>query len=69
MHSQTCEALRLKPDLPEAHNELGSALLLAGQRDEGIAELREALRLEPNFEQAQQNLTHALGQAARGAQP
>ena len=42
------EAMRLKPDYPEAHNNLGVTLKDQGKLDEAIAEYREALRLKPD---------------------
>ena len=42
------EAIRLKPDFAEAHNNLGNALQAKGKLDEAIAEYREAIRLKPD---------------------
>jgi tetratricopeptide (TPR) repeat protein len=53
-------AVRLKPDLPEAHSSLGYALLLAGRPTPAIAELREAIRL--GYVKAHTNLGNALAQ-------
>lgn len=53
-------AVRLKPDLPEAHSSLGYALLLAGRPAESIGELREAIRL--GYPKAHTNLGNALAQ-------
>ena len=39
------EAIRLRPDYAEAHNNLGLVLIQSGKDDEGIAALREAVRL------------------------
>ncbi len=55
------EAVRLKPDYAEAHNNLGVALDTNGQTDEAIRELQEALRLKPDFAEAYYNLGKALG--------
>ncbi len=52
-------ALEIDPELADAHNWLGTALLSLGQVDEGIAEIREALRLEPENGQAHQSLARA----------
>ncbi len=46
------EAIRLKPDYPEAHSNLGDALDEKGDRDGAIAEEREAIRLKPDFAEA-----------------
>ncbi len=51
-------ALRVKPDLAEAHSSLGYALLLSGHPAEAVAELREAVRL--GYGQAHTNLGNAL---------
>ena len=53
------EAIKLKPDLPEAWNELGHALKLQGQLDEAIRAYEQALRLRPNYAQALQYLGEA----------
>ena len=53
-------AVRLKPDLPEAHSSLGYALLLAGRPTPAITELREAIRL--GYVKAHTNLGNALAQ-------
>jgi tetratricopeptide (TPR) repeat protein len=58
------EAIRLKPDLAEAHNNVGIALGDRGDPDGAIAEYREAIRLEPEFAEAYVNLGTAL--AANG---
>jgi tetratricopeptide (TPR) repeat protein len=52
-------ALRIDPDLADAHMWLGSALLEVGQTAEAIAEIQEALRLEPENGQAYQTLARA----------
>ena len=52
-------ALAIDPELADAHNWLGSALLALGRTDEAIAEIREALRLEPDNGQAHQGLARA----------
>src|SRR3954451_19093060 len=49
-------ALRLDPDLADAHMWLGAALLEIGQTSEAITEIREALRIEPENGQAYQTL-------------
>jgi len=52
-------ALRLDPDLADAHMWLGAALLEIGQTTEAISEIREALRIEPENGQAYQTLARA----------
>jgi serine/threonine-protein kinase len=58
------EALRLKPNFPEAHSNLGAALSDQGKYAEAEAEYREGLRLRPNYPEAHNNLGNAL--AAQG---
>ena len=42
------EALRLKPDFVEAHNDLGDVLLKKGQRRAALQEYLAAFELAPN---------------------
>ncbi len=53
-------ALQLRPDVAEAHNNLGVALYDIGRRDEAIAEYERALRLQPDYAEAHNNLGVAL---------
>jgi len=57
--AQYHEALRLKPDYPEAHYNLGLDLYGAGKVSEAIAEYREALRLKPDYAAARDTLREA----------
>ena len=41
------DALRIAPDQPGLHTDLGQCLALAGRADDALAEFREAIRLEP----------------------
>lgn len=59
------EAIRLKPDHAEAHNNLGLALRLQGRTEETITPLREAIRLKPDYADAYYNLGVALTMAHR----
>jgi Tfp pilus assembly protein PilF len=43
------QALSIKPDWPEAHSLLGSALAQAGDYREAEAELRKAVALKPDY--------------------
>jgi tetratricopeptide (TPR) repeat protein len=54
------EAVRLRPDFAEAHNNLGLVLLQAGEDEGAIASLREAVRLSPDYADARANLGAAL---------
>ena len=55
------EAIRLKPDFADAHNNLGNALAkIPGRGAAAIAEFEQALRLEPGLVPAQINLGWAL---------
>jgi tetratricopeptide (TPR) repeat protein len=44
------EALRLKPDCPEAHNNLGVLLVNLGRTDEAIPHFEAATRLRPDYQ-------------------
>src|SRR5262249_24380449 len=54
------EAIRLKPDYVEAHNNLGLALMATGRLDEAIVELSAATRLQPREAKSQAALGEAL---------
>ena len=58
-------ALSLKPDFPEAHNNLGLALARAGRASEAMAQYEAAVRLDPELGQAHYNWGIALFQAGR----
>jgi tetratricopeptide (TPR) repeat protein len=53
-------ALELRPNYPEAHNNLGSALQAQGGLDEAVACYRRALELRPDYLEAHNNLGSAL---------
>jgi tetratricopeptide (TPR) repeat protein/predicted Ser/Thr protein kinase len=53
-------ALAIDPDLAEAHQWLGAALLNLGRVDDAMAAMREAIRLEPDNGQAHQGLARVL---------
>jgi TonB family protein len=50
------EAVRLKPDWPEALNHLGDRYRTFQEYDKSITSLKEAIRLRPEFPDAQENL-------------
>jgi tetratricopeptide (TPR) repeat protein len=63
------EALRLKPGLAEAHNNLGTALAqVHGRLKDAIDQFEEALRLKPDYAEAHYNLGNALYGACRTAE-
>ncbi len=58
---QLKEAVRLKPDNAESHNNLGNALTkIGGHPAEAVAEFEAALQLQPGMAEAQSNLGVAL---------
>jgi tetratricopeptide (TPR) repeat protein len=59
------EALALKPDWPEAHNDLGNALTEAGELHEAIACYGRALSLKPDWPEACYNLANVLRRTGR----
>jgi tetratricopeptide (TPR) repeat protein len=59
------EALRLKLDYPDAHNNLGVVLTRAGRIPEAIEHYQEALRLKPELAEARYNLGDALTKSGR----
>ena len=55
--------LREKPNDPDAHNNLGFALInIPGRMNEAIAEFEAAIRINPGYADAQYNLGMALSQ-------
>jgi tetratricopeptide (TPR) repeat protein len=59
------QALRIKPDYAEAHNDLGTALARTGKIDDGIPHFEQALRIKPDFAEAHFNLAVALENTGR----
>jgi predicted O-linked N-acetylglucosamine transferase (SPINDLY family) len=53
-------AIRLKPDLAEAHNNLGNAFKSIGQLDQAVLCYRQAIRLRSDLAEAHNNLGNAL---------
>jgi Flp pilus assembly protein TadD len=53
-------ALRLNPNLAEAHDVLGTLLERKGDSDAALREYSEAIRLRPDLSHAQLNLGGAL---------
>ena len=63
------QALRIKPDYAEAHNNLGIALAQAGRIEEAIAHFEQALRIKPDYAEAHCNLGNVFLQKGRSAMP
>ena len=63
------EAIRLKPDHAEAHNNLGVAFYQQGRTGEAIRQFQEALRLKPGLARARKNLEAALATRAHSSPP
>ena len=67
-HGQTIqkkEALRLNPNLAEAHYILGNAYYHTGRSAEAEEQYEEALRLKPYYAEAHSNLAAALASLGR----
>lgn len=62
------QALRLRPDYPEARGNLGLALTQAGRPAEAVPHLQESLRLKPGPYQVHNNLGIALATSGRPAE-
>ena len=60
------EAIKLRADYPEAHNNLGVALARQGKLHEAIGHFTEALRLKNDYIQARANLQFALEEVKKG---
>ncbi|MFP8879480.1 MAG: tetratricopeptide repeat protein, partial [Myxococcota bacterium] len=59
------QALVLRPDDAQAHNDLGELHAQRGELGQAIAAYREALRADPQFDNARMNLERALREAGR----
>jgi len=55
------EALKLRPEYPEAHNNLGAVLRRLGRLDEAREHYRLALKYRPDYPQARRNLAVLAG--------
>jgi tetratricopeptide (TPR) repeat protein len=54
------EALRLRPEFPEAHNNLGNVFFLQEKLEDAVIHYRQALVLNPDYAEAHNNLGLAL---------
>ena len=52
-------SLRLKPENPSAHNNLGLALARLGRMQEAVAQFATAVQLAPDYREARENLARA----------
>ncbi len=59
------QALRLRPDLAEAYNNMAAALCALNRWDEAIQAAQEAIRLKPDFQLARNNLAWAEAEKRR----
>jgi tetratricopeptide (TPR) repeat protein len=59
------QAITLKPDLADAHDNLGNTLQELGRLKEAEASLRQAIALKPNFSDAHCNLGNGLKELGR----
>ena len=62
---QLSDAVRLRPDYPEAHINLGNALAHHGRTDEAITHYDDALRTDPNSADARVGRGNALAATGR----
>ena len=60
------QALRIKPDYAEAHNNLGIALAQTGKIEDAIGQYEQALRIKPDYAEAHYNLGNALAASGQG---
>ena len=57
------QAILIKPDFAEAHNNLGGVLLRMGKPHEAIVQDEQAIRIQPDFDDGEHvNLGNALFQ-------
>ncbi|HZK81708.1 MAG TPA: tetratricopeptide repeat protein [Humisphaera sp.] len=59
------QAIEIRPDFPEAHNNLGGALRQTRQLDAAIAAYEQAIAFRPGFAEAHNNLGLALTDTGR----
>ncbi len=71
-HYQECidaarQALKLKPDMPEAYNNIGWCAENMGNWDEALRNAQEAVRLAPDMALAKNNLARIIRERAKAA--
>jgi predicted O-linked N-acetylglucosamine transferase (SPINDLY family) len=54
------QAISLRPNIPEVHNNLGVVLAQEGRLAEAVASFQVAIRLKPDYADARNNLANAL---------
>ena len=59
------EALRLVPNFPDLHNQLGLALSMNGDRERSVVSFRKALELNPGYLEARLNLAIVYNELGR----
>jgi tetratricopeptide (TPR) repeat protein len=59
------QALELRPDYAEAHNNIAAGHQAMGHWDEAINAAKEALRIKPDFQLAKNNLAYSMSQKAK----
>jgi tetratricopeptide (TPR) repeat protein len=59
-------ALKLRPDFPEAYNNIAAAYEAMHKWDEAIAAAKQAIRLKPDFQLAKNNLEWSISQKKLG---
>ena len=59
------QAIALKPDYAEAHNNLGNTLKELGRLDEAEASYRQAITLKPDYAEAHNNLGNTLNRTRK----
>ena len=58
-------AVRIEPGISQAHNNLGTLLLLMGRDEDALAEFRKALDLKPSDPEVHQNISLTLQRLGR----
>lgn len=59
------EAIKLNPEFPDLHNQLGLALSMSGDREHAVGEFQQALHLNPHYVEARLNLAIILNDLGR----